>query len=214
MSTDLPVTDRTRLRRKPMRGSYDRAVIDAILDEALICHVGLATQHGPLVIPTAFVRVGDRLFIHGSTASHLLGALASGVDACVTVTLLDALVLGRTAIHHSVNYRSVIVFGRAELIDDPEAKLAALAALIDRVAPQRSAACRLPDRKELARTRVLGLPIAEASAKIRSGPPLPDEPEDAALPYWSGIVPLVTTRGAPINAPDCTLAWSDAHPTP
>jgi nitroimidazol reductase NimA-like FMN-containing flavoprotein (pyridoxamine 5'-phosphate oxidase superfamily) len=212
MSTDLPVTDRTRLHRKPTRGSYDRAVIDAILDEALICHIGFATEHGPLVLPTAFVRVGDQLFIHGSVASHMIGALAGGVDACVTVTLLDALVLGRTAIHHSVNYRSVVVFGRAVPVDDPEAKLAALAALIDRTAPQRSAACRLPNHKELARTRVLALPIAEASAKIRTGPPLPDEPEDAGLPYWAGLIPLVTTRGAPINAPDCTLAWSDTRP--
>ena len=209
MSTALPVTERTRVRRKPMRSSHERAVIDAILDEALICHVGFVTEHGPVVIPTTHVRVGDTLYVHGSAASHMLGSLAEGIDACVTVTLLDALVLARTAFHHSVNYRSVVIFGRATAIDDTSAKLTALAALIDRVAPGRSAACRPPNAKELVATTVLGLPITEASAKVRSGPPLPDDGEDLALPYWAGVIPLTTLRGAPINAPDCTLAWPD-----
>jgi nitroimidazol reductase NimA-like FMN-containing flavoprotein (pyridoxamine 5'-phosphate oxidase superfamily) len=203
----VPVTDRTRVRRKPMRGTHERAAIDAILDEALICHVGFAADHGPIVIPTTHVRVADQLYIHGSAASHMLGSLAGGIDACVTVTLLDGLVLARTAFHHSVNYRSVVLFGRAVRVDDTQAKLAALAALIDRVAPGRSAACRPPSAKELTATTVLAVPIAEASAKIRSGPPLPDDGEDLALPYWAGVIPLHTSRGAPINAPDCTLAW-------
>jgi nitroimidazol reductase NimA-like FMN-containing flavoprotein (pyridoxamine 5'-phosphate oxidase superfamily) len=203
----LPITERTRVRRKPARSSHERAAIDAILDEALICHVGFVADHGPVVIPTTHVRVGDQLYIHGSAANHMLGSLAGGLDACVTVTLLDALVLARTAFHHSVNYRSVVLFGRAAPVDDTTAKLAALAALIDRVAPDRSAACRPPNAKELAATSVLALPIAEASAKVRSGPPLPDDGEDLALPYWAGVIPLHTTRATPINAPDCTLAW-------
>ncbi|HEY0993059.1 MAG TPA: pyridoxamine 5'-phosphate oxidase family protein [Kofleriaceae bacterium] len=203
----VPVTDRTRVRRKPMRGTHERAAIDAILDEALICHVGFVADHGPIVIPTTHVRVADQLYIHGSAASHMLGSLAGGIDACVTVTLLDGLVLARTAFHHSVNYRSVVLFGRAVRVDDTQAKLAALAALIDRVAPGRSAACRPPNAKELTATTVLAVPIAEASAKIRSGPPLPDDGEDLALPYWAGVIPLHSSRGAPINAPDCTLAW-------
>ncbi len=207
MTTALPVTDRTRVRRKPTRGSHDRAVIDAILDEALICHVGFTTEHGPCVIPTTYVRVGDQLYIHGSAASHMLGSLAAGIEACVTVTLLDGLVLARTAFHHSVNYRSVVIFGTAVLIDDTTAKLAALAALLDRVVPNRSAACRPPNLKELTATTVLGLPIAEASAKIRHGAPLGEEGEDRTLPYWAGVIPLHTSRGTPINSPDCTLAW-------
>jgi nitroimidazol reductase NimA-like FMN-containing flavoprotein (pyridoxamine 5'-phosphate oxidase superfamily) len=207
MTTELPVTDRTRVRRKPMRGSHDRAVIDAILDDALICHVGFVSKLGPCVIPTTYVRAGDQLYIHGSAASHMLRSLSGGIDACVTVTLLDGLVLARTAFHHSVNYRSVMVFGRAMPIDDPRAKLAALTALLDRVVPNRSTACRPPNTNELAATTVLGLPIAEASAKVRSGPPLLDEGEDAMLPYWAGVIPLHTSRGTPINSPDCTLPW-------
>jgi nitroimidazol reductase NimA-like FMN-containing flavoprotein (pyridoxamine 5'-phosphate oxidase superfamily) len=207
MATALPVTARTKLRRKPTRGSHERAAIDAILDEALICHVGFVGEHGPVVIPTTHVRVGDQLYIHGSTANHMLGSLAGGIDACVTVTLLDGLVLARTAFHHSVNYRSVVLFGRAVPLDDMRAKLAALAALVDHISPNRSSACRPPNAKELAATAVLGLPIAEASAKIRSGPPLADDGEDLTLPCWAGVIPLHTSRGAPITAPDCTLPW-------
>lgn len=207
MSNALPVTDRTKLRRRPTRGSHDRAVIDAILDEALICHVGFTAPHGPVVIPTTHVRVGDQLFIHGSAASSMLRSLATGLDVCVTVTLLDGLVLSRTAFHHSVNYRSVVVFGRATLVDDTEAKLASLASLIDRVVPGRSSACRPPNAQELLATTVIAMPIAEASSKIRSGPPLPEDGEDAALPYWTGVIPIHTTAGAPIAAPDCTVPW-------
>lgn len=207
MTTSLFVTDRTKVRRKPQRGSHERAVIDAILDEALICHVAFVTEHGPIVIPTTHVRVEDRLYIHGSAASHMLRSLAGGIPVSVCVTLLDELVLARTAFHHSVNYRSVVMFGTATPVEDAAPKLAALAALIDRVAPQRSAACRPPNAKELAATSVLALPIEEASAKTRSGPPLPDEGEDLALPYWAGTIPLVTSRGTPVNAPECKIAW-------
>ena len=191
-------TDRTRLRRKPQRGSHDRAVIDAIVDEALVCHVAFVTPHGPIAIPTTHVRVGDRLYVHGSAVNAMVTTLAEGVDVCITITLLDALVLARTAFHHSVNYRSVVVFGRAVPIDDPIEKRAALAALVDKIATGRSTQCRPPNDKELAATGVIALPLAEASAKIRTGPPLPDDGDDANLPYWSGIIPIMTSRGTPI----------------
>ena len=192
--------DRTRLRRKPQRGSHDRAVIDKILDEALICHIAFASPHGPVVLPTSFVRVGDELHVHGAIANAMLTRLGEGVDACVAVTLLDALVLAKTALHHSVNYRSVVLFGRGHRIDDPAKKRASLAALLDKVVANRSAECRLPNDKELAATQVIALPLAEASAKIRTGPPLAEDGADAALPYWAGLIPLVTTRGMPVPA--------------
>ncbi|CAN5831294.1 pyridoxamine 5'-phosphate oxidase family protein [soil metagenome] len=207
MTTSLPITDRTKLRRKPQRGSHERVEIDALLDEALICHVGFVSDHGPVVIPTTHVRVADHLYIHGSAASHMLRSLAGGIDVSVCATLLDELVLSRTAFHHSVNYRSVVLFGRAELIEDTATKLTALAALIDRVVPGRSSACRPPNTKELAATSVLGLAITEASAKARTGPPLADKGEDRALPYWAGVIPLHSSRGTPVNAPDCKIAW-------
>jgi uncharacterized protein len=193
--------DRTHLRRKPQRGSHDRAVIDAIVDEALVCHFACVTPHGPLVLPTTHVRVGDQLFVHGSAVSGILTTLATGTDACVAITLLDALVLARTAFHHSVNFRSVVVFGRASLVTDPVVKRTALDALVDKVEPGRSAQCRPPNDKELAATSVVAMSLAEASAKIRTGPPLPDDPEDVALPYWAGIIPIVTQRGERITAP-------------
>lgn len=217
-------TDRTKLHRKPARGSHERAAIDAILDEALVCHVAFppgavappryasipAATHplvhtAPIVIPTTHVRVGDMLYLHGSAASHMLRSLATGAEICVCVTLLDALVLARAAMHHSVNYRSVVLFGRARAVEDRDEKLAALAALLDHVVPGRSRACRPPNDKELVATLVVALPISEASAKARTGPPLPDDPEDAALPWWAGIVPLRTVRGAPEAAPGCSV---------
>ena len=192
--------DRTRLRRKPQRGSHDRAVIDAILDEALVCHVAFAAEHGPLVLPTTFVRIADEVYLHGAAGNAMLSALADGREACLAVTLLDAIVLARTAMHHSVNYRSVVVFGRGRRIDDPARKRAALAALLDKIEPARSTACRPPNDKELAATQVIALALSEASAKARTGPPLPDEGEDAELPYWAGVVPIVTTRGERLRA--------------
>jgi nitroimidazol reductase NimA-like FMN-containing flavoprotein (pyridoxamine 5'-phosphate oxidase superfamily) len=200
-------TDRTRVRRRASRANYEPAVVHAIVDEALVCHVALP---GPLVIPTTHVRIDDTLYLHGSGASHMLTTLAGGVDACIAVTLLDALVLGRTAMHHSVNYRSVVMFGRATLVENEAVKRRALAALLDKVVAGRSFACRPPDDQELAATKMIAFPIEEASAKIRTGPPLEETGADAALPYWSGIVPLALVRGAPEPAPDCTVAVPDA----
>jgi uncharacterized protein len=195
MSTPLRQTDRTRLRRKPARGSHDRAVVEAILDEALVCHVSFVVDGEPFVIPTTFVRVGDRIVVHGAVASRMLKTIAAGVEVCVAVTLLDGLVLAKTAFHHSVNYRSVVIFGTALPIDDPHEKRRALMALIEKVQPGRGDDCRPPNDKELAATSVLSLPIDECSAKIRSGPPLPEEGADQALPFWSGVIPLRTVRG-------------------
>jgi nitroimidazol reductase NimA-like FMN-containing flavoprotein (pyridoxamine 5'-phosphate oxidase superfamily) len=201
MSRTLEVTARTRVRRKPDRGSHDRAVIDQILDEALVCHVAFVADGAPVVLPTTQVRVDDAIYIHGSAASHMLRALAGGVEVSVAVTLLDGLVLSRTAFHHSVNYRAVVLFGRATLVEDPAHKLRALDALLDKLVAGRSSECRAPTDAELAATKVLALPIEEASAKIRRGPPL-DSGEDAALPYWAGVIPIALTRGAPLPAPD------------
>ena len=192
--------DRTQLRRKPARGSHDRDVIARICDEALICHVGFVAPHGPVVIPTTFVRIGSELHIHGSVGSAMLNALAEGGHACVTITLLDALVLAKTAFHHSANYRSVVAFGRGRRVDDQAEKLAALAALVDKLEPGRSAACRAPNAKELLATLVIAFPLTEASAKIRTGGPLPDDPDDVDLPYWAGTIPIVTTRGERVPA--------------
>ncbi|MEO6774230.1 MAG: pyridoxamine 5'-phosphate oxidase family protein [Kofleriaceae bacterium] len=193
--------DRTQLRRKPARGSHDHEVIARICDEAVICHVGFVAAHGPVVIPTTFVRIGSELHVHGSVGSAMLTALADGGPACVTITLLDALVLAKTALHHSANYRSVVAFGRGRSIDHRDDKLASLTALLEKIEPGRSRGCRLPNDKELKMTRVIALPLTEASAKLRSGPPIAeDDPEDAALPYWAGLVPLVTTRGERVPA--------------
>ncbi len=192
--------DRTRLRRKHERGSHDFAVIAAICDEALVCHVAFSSPDGPVVIPTTFVRAGEQIYIHGSAASRMLETLAEGGSACVAITLLDGLVLAKTAFHHSANYRSVVAFGRGRRVDDREEKLAALAALIDKIEPGRSAECRAPNAKELTATLVIAFPLTEASAKIRTGGPLPDDPEDVGLPYWAGLIPIVTTRG-PRTAP-------------
>jgi uncharacterized protein len=193
-------TDRTRLRRKPQRGSHDFAAIAAICDEALICHVAFTSPHGPVVIPTTFVRAGDQLYVHGSAASRMLETLAEGGPACIAITLLDGLVLAKTALHHSANYRSVVAFGRGREITDRTEKLAVLAALLDKIEPGRSAACRPPNAKELAATMVVAFPLAEASAKARSGGPLPGDAEDEHLPYWAGTIAIVTTRGSRIAA--------------
>lgn len=192
--------ERTQLRRKPQRGSHDRAVIDAIVDEALVCHVGYLAPHGPIVIPMAHVRIGDRIYVHGAATNAALAGLASGGPACVTITLLDGLVLAQSALHHSMNYRSVVVFGAGARVDDPDERRRALAALVDKPTPGRSAACRPPSAAELAATLVVGFPLTEASAKIRSGPPLAPSAEDAALPYWAGVIPLSIARGEPIPA--------------
>jgi nitroimidazol reductase NimA-like FMN-containing flavoprotein (pyridoxamine 5'-phosphate oxidase superfamily) len=191
-------TPRTKLRRLPKRGAHDRPTIEAILDEALISHIGFVHDGRPAVIPTLHARLGDEVLVHGSAASRMLRALATGIDLCLTATLIDGLVLARSAFHHSVNYRSVVLYGQARLITEPEAKERALEAFTDRLVAGRWADVRWPTRKELKATTVLTLPIAEGSAKVRSGPPIDDEP-DYALDVWAGVVPLTLTRGEPVR---------------
>jgi nitroimidazol reductase NimA-like FMN-containing flavoprotein (pyridoxamine 5'-phosphate oxidase superfamily) len=191
-STTFTPTPKTTIRRLPARGSYDRALAYSILDEALVCSVGFAIEGEPYVIPMAFARWDDRLVLHGAPASRLLGALASGVRICATVTLLDGLVLARSQFHHSMNYRSVVVLGTAVEIQDLDEKRVALAKLVDHVLPGRSRTARAPNHKELVSTRVLAMPIEEASVKTRSGDPIDDE-ADAAVDCWSGHVPLALT---------------------
>jgi uncharacterized protein len=193
--SSLPVTDRTRLRRHPERGSFDRALAYEILDEGLVCHVSFVHEGQPVVLPTAYVRVADHVYLHGAARNRMLDVLAAGAPACVAVTLLDGLVLARTQFHHSMNYRSVVLFGSAEDVTDPERKLSVLAALVDRQAPGRSRESQPPTRPELLGTRVLALPIEEASVKRRSGPPL-DNASDLELPYWAGVIPLQLHIGA------------------
>ena len=199
----LEQTDRTRIHRLPERGNYDRATIDAILDEALICHVGFVVEGRPVVIPTIHARVGDHLYFHGSPAAGMLRTLRGGLDACVTVTLLDGLVLARSAFHSSMNYRSVVVFGKAEEVSDGDEKLRVLEALVEHVCRGRSADARRPSEMELKQTLVLRVPIDEASAKIRTGPPK-DDAEDYALPIWAGVLPLALIPSEAVS--DNTLA--------
>jgi nitroimidazol reductase NimA-like FMN-containing flavoprotein (pyridoxamine 5'-phosphate oxidase superfamily) len=186
---NITQTTRTTLKRVPQRGNYDREVINHILDEGFICHVGFAVEGKPFVIPTGYARVGDSLLIHGSQASRMLRTLEQGIDVCVTITLIDGLVLARSAFNHSVNYRSVVMFGNAKAVADPEEKLAALRALSDHMIPGRWEDVRAPNQRELQQTIVLSLKIDEASAKIRTGPPIDDE-EDYALKVWAGVIPL------------------------
>lgn len=195
-------TERTKLKRLPARGIYDRELVYRILDEGLICHVGFAVEGRPYVIPTGYARVDDQLYIHGSQASRMLRTLHRGVEACVTVTLLDGLVLARSAFHHSMNYRSVVIFGNAKLVDDPQEKLAALRAFSEHMIRGRWDEVRQPTEQEMRATTVLSLPLEEASAKVRTGPPLDDE-EDYELPIWAGVIPLSLVAGPP--TPDARL---------
>jgi uncharacterized protein len=191
-STATLQTPRTTVKRLPKRGAYDRATIDAIVDEALICHVGFVVDGQPVVIPTIHWRGRDELYFHGSAASRMLRSLKGGIDACVTVTLLDGLVLARSAFHHSMNYRSVVVFGKAREVTDPVERLAALESLVEHVCAGRMKDVRPPNDRELAQTLILAMPLTEASAKIRTGGPVDDE-EDYALPLWAGVIPLSLT---------------------
>ena len=202
-------TRRTTLKRKPDRGAHDPATIHAILDEALICHLGFDFEGQPFVLPTIHARLGDALYLHGAVANRMLGVLAGGAPCCLTATLVDGLVLARSAFHHSMNYRSVLVLGRAALVGDPAEKTAAFEAFVEKVMRGRSAACRPPSELEIRTTKVLRLPLDEASAKLRSGPPIDDD-EDYALPWWAGVIPLRLVAGAP--EPDARTPRETAFP--
>ena len=191
----------TRLRRHPERARFERAELDAILDEGLICHLGFAAEARPLVLPTIHARSGDVLYIHGSTASRMQKTLKAGIECCVTVTLLDGLVMARAAFAHSMNYRSAVVLGRAGEVTDPDEKSAAFAAIVDHVSPGRWAESRWPNRKEIKATSILRLPITEWSVKVRGGPPK-DDPADLALDVWAGVLPLALVPGALEASPD------------
>lgn len=196
-----PSPVRTAVRRKADRGAYDRRTIEAILDEGFVCHLGVMSEHGPVVLPTAYARAGDRLYLHGARANAALRNASDGIDVCVTVTLLDGLVLARSAFHHSMNYRSVVVFGRAEEVTGDADKAAAMDALVEHVIPGRGGHTRAPTASELRSTLVLSLPLTEASAKVRTGPPV-DDPEDMDLQLWAGVVPLALTAGPPQDDPE------------
>lgn len=189
-------TNRTTVKRLPKRGSYERETINAILDEAFICHVGFAVDGQPYVIPTGYARIGDDLYVHGSSASRMLRSIAGGIDICVTVTLIDGLVLARSAFHHSMNYRSVVILGKAEMVSEPDEKNKALEAFTEQVIPGRWADVRWPTDLELRATTVLRLPISEASAKIRTGDPVDDD-EDYSMNVWAGVLPVSLTPGEP-----------------
>ncbi|MDT4954209.1 MAG: uncharacterized protein QOJ02_2347 [Acidobacteriota bacterium] len=193
-------TERTTLKRLPKRGNFEREAVNKILDEGFVCHVGFVVEGRPVVIPTGYGRSGDKLYIHGSAASRMLKALSEGIDVCVTVTLLDALVLARSAFHHSLNYRSVVVFGRARIVEDEGEKMEALRVFTDHVMRGRWEESRQPNQKELRATTVLSLSLVEASAKIRTGPPIDDE-EDMTRDVWAGELPLRVTAGEAVPDP-------------
>ena len=200
MSDAQMPTARTRVIREAHRGIYDRETVYRILDEGFLCHVGFSVDGQPFVIPTSYGRKDANLYIHGSAASRMLRQMKEGIAVCVTVTLLDGLVLARSVFNHSMNYRSVLVLGKATLVDDPDEKLAALRVLSEHILPGRWEDARQPNERELKQTSVLRVPIEEFSAKVRSGPPIDDE-EDYSFPTWAGVIPLEMKAGEPINDP-------------
>jgi len=193
---------RTRVVREPQRAVYDRDAVNRILDEGLVCHIGFVADGQPYVIPTSYGRDGDVLYIHGSVASRMLRSLEQGIPVCVTVTLLDGLVLARSVFNHSMNYRSVVILGTATPVDDPGEKIAALRAISEHILPHRWDDARQPNEKELKGTSVLKIPIQEFSAKVRVGPPVDDE-QDYSFPTWAGVIPLEMKAGAPIADERC-----------
>jgi nitroimidazol reductase NimA-like FMN-containing flavoprotein (pyridoxamine 5'-phosphate oxidase superfamily)/GNAT superfamily N-acetyltransferase len=201
---ELRPTPRTIVNRMRKRGTYDREVIHSILDRSLVCHVGVVVDGAPRVLPTLHARIDDSVFIHGAASNRMIRTAAEGVEICLTATLIDGLVMARSAFHHSVNYRSAVIFGIAKEVTDPERKLAAMRALVEHIAPGRWDGSRQPNPKELAATSILELPITEASAKVRTGGPLDDE-EDYALPVWAGVIPLRT---------DALLPYADERLNP
>lgn len=208
MST-FPPTERTQVKRLPKRGAYDHETVFKILDEAFVCHVGFVVDGQPYVIPTNFGRVGETLYLHGSAASRMLRTLSQGIPVCVTATLIDGLVLARSAFHHSVNYRSVVVLGTARLVEDPAEKMEALRLFTEHIMKGRWEQIRWPTEQELKATTVLALPLEEVSAKVRTGDPKDDE-EDYELPIWAGVLPLPVAPAAPI--PDTRLKAGIAVP--
>lgn len=196
--TAFTPTARSKVKRLPKRGHYDRETVYAVFDAGFVCHVGYAIDGQPYVTPTCYWREGDAVYWHGSSASRMLRHLEKGAECCLTVTHLDALVLARSGFHHSINYRSAMLFGRAHKVDDPHDKLARMEAFIERMFPGRWRELRPVSRQELKGTTVLGMGINEASAKIRSGPPI-DEDADYALPIWAGLVPVRQVAGAPVD---------------
>ena len=199
-------TPRTRVVREADRAVYDRDAAYRILDEGFLCHVGFVADGQPFVIPTSYGRKDESLYIHGSAASRMLRHLKDGVPVCITVTMLDGLVLARSIFNHSMNYRSVVVLGKATLVDDPQEKIEALHALSEHILPGRWADSRQPNERELKATSILRVPIEEFSAKVRTGPPVDDEP-DYAFPTWAGVVPLEMSAGAPIDDPRLDPAY-------
>jgi uncharacterized protein len=200
---DEPLSEspRTTLHRKKERGSHDRRIVNTILDEGLLCHVGFSDAGTTVVVPTAYARVGDSLYLHGAVANHALGVLASGIEACVTVTLLDGLVLARSAFHHSMNYRSVMLFGSGVRVEEDGEKRTAVMAILDHMASGRSADARPPTPTELRATLVVRMPIHDGSAKVREGGPL-DDPKDIALPIWAGHIPFSVEAGSAVADSD------------
>lgn len=198
--TTSPPTERTAVKRMPDRGSYDRRTIDAILDAACVCHLGFVVDGHPYVIPTIYARADDAVYIHGSPASRMVRTIKGDVDVCLTATLVDGIVAARSSVHHSLNYRSVVVLGRARLVTDRAEKWAALETITNHVLPGRFDEARTPTDTELRGVSVLGLPLAEASAKVRTGH-ANDEPEDYNLPIWAGVVPINTCYGHPVADP-------------
>jgi len=205
MSETQTPTTRTRVVREPHRGVYDREAVYRILDEAFLCHVGFVMDGQPFVIPTSFGRQDANLYIHGSAASRMLRQMKEGVPVCITVTLLDGLVLARSVFNHSMNYRSVVVLGKATLVDDPKEKLEGLKVLSDHILPGRWDDSRQPNEQELKATSLLRVPIEEFSAKVRTGPPI-DDGEDMNFPTWAGVLPLGTKAGVPISDPQLDAA--------
>jgi uncharacterized protein len=193
-------TPRTTLKRLPERGEYDREAVYEIIDEGFICHVAFVVEGQPYAIPTAYGRSGDKLYLHGSAASRMMRSLSGGIPVCVTVTLVDGLVLARSAFHHSINYRSVVILGTASKVEEMEEKSAAFNTFMEHVIPGRWAEVRIPTEQELKATTVLALPLIEVSAKVRTGPPKDDE-EDLAFPVWAGVLPLRMVAEPPIDDP-------------
>jgi nitroimidazol reductase NimA-like FMN-containing flavoprotein (pyridoxamine 5'-phosphate oxidase superfamily) len=202
--------ERTRVVREPQRGIYDRETIYKILDEGFVCHVGFTVDGQPYVIPTMFARVGDAIYFHGSAASRMLRGAGEGMPVCITVTLADGLVLARSVFNHSMNYRSVVALGQAELVDTPEEKITALHAFTEKILPGRWNDVRQPNEKELKATSILRLPLTEVSAKVRSGPP-EDDAEDYALRVWAGVVPLRLAAEAPVRDERCDASIPVPH---